>query len=536
MSSTWPNKIRSLGAGMQTDSHTLIQCQSFLSCKPDEKRRHVLEKRVCFNCLRGGHIAVQCVSRFQCQHCGELHHTLLPLADNGGKVDTIPDTDNVSAVGFQDDAADCQYRRRQKSADQQRAIRHAAHWLLFIRCTCNCSTEQLTDTHLFDKSIGRQKANSHYLLTRNEDQRSARSSRDVRRRGGQECVTQAPTLGRMSRYCLPGVFFRGAACTHGTLGGDLAILLVERLSQDSIHVPIIAFDTSDQVSLDRRMNKVTRLMAVLFVHKEEEYITWTQVDLKQGFQKCSLYREQPILAVATLIKEVYKCPHIILVTSNALKVLLSEAMLCTEPVRSPAGSLPGFQQGGIVPDEALWSAGFLGDLPLTLALAFHASLASPTSAAQTPALRLARHETRIRKCHIWMTCAMGTNRKNKIQADDTVTDGRLFEYFVSKDLKTVSYPDLRDACRHRQFWVSEPASFLVLPEAYSCHQIFGLFEDPMGDYRFQDNNPEPMTLRSFGMRCWLTSRSLEYRQLRQRNNSLVSDAKGRIPAHVFHEL
>ncbi|KAJ8877579.1 hypothetical protein PR048_022034 [Dryococelus australis] len=46
--------------------------------------------------------------------------------------------------------------------------------------------------------------------------------------------------------------------------------------------------------LERRMNKVMRPMAMLILHKAEEYATCIQVDLKQGYQKCSFCREQSI--------------------------------------------------------------------------------------------------------------------------------------------------------------------------------------------------------------------------------------------------
>ncbi|KAJ8883332.1 hypothetical protein PR048_015175 [Dryococelus australis] len=48
------------------------------------------------------------------------------------------------------------------------------------------------------------------------------------------------------------------------------------------------------ISLDRHMNEVKRPMANLILHKAEEFTTCIQVNLKQGFQKCSIYREQLI--------------------------------------------------------------------------------------------------------------------------------------------------------------------------------------------------------------------------------------------------
>ncbi|KAJ8874490.1 hypothetical protein PR048_025350 [Dryococelus australis] len=51
------------------------------------------------------------------------------------------------------------------------------------------------------------------------------------------------------------------------------------------------------VSFDRRMNKVMRPMGMIMLHKAEEYTTCIQADLKQGSQKGSFYREQPINSV-----------------------------------------------------------------------------------------------------------------------------------------------------------------------------------------------------------------------------------------------
>ncbi|KAJ8872850.1 hypothetical protein PR048_026466 [Dryococelus australis] len=48
-----------------------------------------------------------------------------------------------------------------------------------------------------------------------------------------------------------------------------------------------------QILLDQRMNKVMRHMAIFILYKEEDYTLFIQVDLKEVFQKCSFYREQP---------------------------------------------------------------------------------------------------------------------------------------------------------------------------------------------------------------------------------------------------
>ncbi|KAJ8897469.1 hypothetical protein PR048_002815 [Dryococelus australis] len=50
------------------------------------------------------------------------------------------------------------------------------------------------------------------------------------------------------------------------------------------------------VSPDRCVNKVMRPIAMLILHRVEGYTTYIQVELKDGYQKCSFYRKQPIAA------------------------------------------------------------------------------------------------------------------------------------------------------------------------------------------------------------------------------------------------
>ncbi|KAJ8882651.1 hypothetical protein PR048_014463 [Dryococelus australis] len=69
------------------------------------------------------------------------------------------------------------------------------------------------------------------------------------------------------------------------------------------------------------MNKVMRPIAMLILHEAKEYIMCIQVDLKQGFQKGSFYREKPILAGA------------------AGEGQISEARVC----KVPYVALPGIQ-------------------------------------------------------------------------------------------------------------------------------------------------------------------------------------------------
>ncbi|KAJ8867875.1 hypothetical protein PR048_031680 [Dryococelus australis] len=67
----------------------------------------------------------------------------------------------------------------------------------------------------------------------------------------------------------------------------------------------------------------------------EEYTTCIQVDLKQGFQKCSLYREQPISAFWNARFNIFVEKHVFQALYNAIP-----------------GRVTGFPQVGIVPNDA----------------------------------------------------------------------------------------------------------------------------------------------------------------------------------------
>ena len=59
--------------------HSLAYCQAFKAKPVKDKRSFVLEHKMCFNCLKGNHVAKQCPSSYCCQKCEKRHHTLLHL-------------------------------------------------------------------------------------------------------------------------------------------------------------------------------------------------------------------------------------------------------------------------------------------------------------------------------------------------------------------------------------------------------------------------------------------------------------------------
>ncbi|XP_023246490.1 uncharacterized protein LOC106640886 [Copidosoma floridanum] len=52
-------------------------CSRFLQLDETARQALVAQSKLCFNCLRSGHIAHSCPSQGVCQHCSERHHSLI---------------------------------------------------------------------------------------------------------------------------------------------------------------------------------------------------------------------------------------------------------------------------------------------------------------------------------------------------------------------------------------------------------------------------------------------------------------------------
>lgn len=59
-------------------AHQLMECEAFIQLSPKQRLELAKEKRLCLNCLKGGHMAKEC-KRGSCRTCAKKHHTLLHL-------------------------------------------------------------------------------------------------------------------------------------------------------------------------------------------------------------------------------------------------------------------------------------------------------------------------------------------------------------------------------------------------------------------------------------------------------------------------
>ena len=57
--------------------HTVTACNEFKKLKVHTRKDEVTSKRLCFNCLRSGHMVTKCPSTHNCKECVRRHHSLL---------------------------------------------------------------------------------------------------------------------------------------------------------------------------------------------------------------------------------------------------------------------------------------------------------------------------------------------------------------------------------------------------------------------------------------------------------------------------
>ena len=59
------------------ENHALYSCEQFRRLNVADRRKFVQDVKLCFNCLRSGHMAKDCSSQKGCRTCGKSHNTLL---------------------------------------------------------------------------------------------------------------------------------------------------------------------------------------------------------------------------------------------------------------------------------------------------------------------------------------------------------------------------------------------------------------------------------------------------------------------------
>lgn len=92
----------SLSCILCKQSHSIRQCQTFISKPPKERYQFAKDHHLCLNCLSSKHNTVNCSSKRTCQTCQKRHHTLLhfpsELINVAQPSNTIPAADLQSTA------------------------------------------------------------------------------------------------------------------------------------------------------------------------------------------------------------------------------------------------------------------------------------------------------------------------------------------------------------------------------------------------------------------------------------------------------
>ena len=60
--------------------HSVIKCEDFRRKSPSQRSEIACKNKVCFNCLKSGHISPKCTTKQRCTHCRRAHHSLIHVA------------------------------------------------------------------------------------------------------------------------------------------------------------------------------------------------------------------------------------------------------------------------------------------------------------------------------------------------------------------------------------------------------------------------------------------------------------------------
>ena len=91
------------------DKHSLLKCRKFEAMSIEERRKVIIDQRLCFGCLRGGHRSKFCKRRERCIVCHKSHPTLLHVnrVENEGRHATqaTQSTSSISCYAVQNSCA-----------------------------------------------------------------------------------------------------------------------------------------------------------------------------------------------------------------------------------------------------------------------------------------------------------------------------------------------------------------------------------------------------------------------------------------------
>ena len=67
----------------EKEGHETLSCEKFIALQPEDRLQTAIRLKLCFVCLKGGHITRDCTSKMRCkaEDCGRMHATMLHAAN-----------------------------------------------------------------------------------------------------------------------------------------------------------------------------------------------------------------------------------------------------------------------------------------------------------------------------------------------------------------------------------------------------------------------------------------------------------------------
>ena len=67
----------------EREGYEVLSCEKFVALRPEDRLQTAVRLRLCFVCLKGGHITRDCTSKMRCraENCGRMHATMLHAAN-----------------------------------------------------------------------------------------------------------------------------------------------------------------------------------------------------------------------------------------------------------------------------------------------------------------------------------------------------------------------------------------------------------------------------------------------------------------------
>ena len=107
------------------EDHWLDRCSKIMKLELDARHLYIKSNRICFSCLRRGHMASRCKFRLKCRICQKTHATMLHKPSQNTASTRATETAEVSSVDDSESATSCNTKATPVVSLHSRASNHS---------------------------------------------------------------------------------------------------------------------------------------------------------------------------------------------------------------------------------------------------------------------------------------------------------------------------------------------------------------------------------------------------------------------------